>query len=359
MGVSVLLGNGDGTFQAPGWYSTVGYNPRGPAVGDFNEDGNLDVGVGTYQWPSGVSVLLGNVDGTFSGPTNYNVPDNLGNLVATDMDKDGHIDLVTANMSGSLSILLGNGDGTFNPARNVAAGQSPVDVAVADLDNDGVLEIAAADYGGNAAVVLKSGIECVPKASFSYGPSDASVFDTVQFYDESSDPGGGTIVSWSWTFGDGKTSTDQNPTHQFAKDGDYSVQLTVKTDDNRSGSITQTVQVRTHDISISKLAAPTSAHAGQTATLTVRLKNTHYPEDVYIELYRSTTSGFSWIDSKSVRIPVTPGSKTYDVSFTYTFTNDDAIAGKVSFQANASLQNYTDKLPNDNTAISSPTRITR
>jgi hypothetical protein len=167
MGVSVLLGNGDGTFQAPGWYSTVGYNPRGPAVGDFNEDGNLDVGVGTYQWPSGVSVLLGNVDGTFSGPTNYNVPDNLGNLVATDMDKDGHIDLVTANMSGSLSILLGNGDGTFNPARNVAAGQSPVDVAVADLDNDGVLEIAAADYGGNAAVVLKSGIECVPKASFS------------------------------------------------------------------------------------------------------------------------------------------------------------------------------------------------
>jgi hypothetical protein len=118
--------------------------------------------------------------------------------------------------------------------------------------------------------------------------------------------------------------------------------------------------VRTHDVAITRIDAPTSAHVGQKGTINVKLSNKHYPENVQIELYKSSpNSGWQQIGWQRVNVPVTSGQKTRDIPFTYTFMAEDAAAGKVSFQTNVSLVDARDALPADNTAISPPTKVTR
>lgn len=79
-----------------------------------------------------------------------------------------------------------------------------------------------------------------PSASFTYSPEELTIEDTVNFYDTSSDPDG-SIVSWSWDFGDGHTSTNKNPTHVFGDKGAYWVSLTVT--DNDGGLDTSRVLI--------------------------------------------------------------------------------------------------------------------
>jgi PKD repeat protein len=81
-----------------------------------------------------------------------------------------------------------------------------------------------------------------PTASFYYYPYDPSTFDTIQFYDNSQDPGGAGIASRAWDFGDGATSTTYSATHRYAADGDYTVTLTVTTTDGRTASTSQLIQ---------------------------------------------------------------------------------------------------------------------
>ena len=121
--VSILLGNGDGTFQ-PGMTFAVGYGPRSVVTGDFNGDGRIDLAVTDA---TGVSVLLGNGDGTFQPAVEYAAGHVSYAIVTGDFNGDGITDLAVANSGnlffdvgdpGEVSILLGNGDGTFRPPSN-------------------------------------------------------------------------------------------------------------------------------------------------------------------------------------------------------------------------------------------------
>jgi hypothetical protein len=142
--VNVLLGNGDGTFGPP-IRSTQG-DIRVQALGDFNGDGRLDAVV--LESINSVAVLLGNGDGTFlAAPTYATGPGPLG-LATADLNGDGIPDLVTANNGGnSVSVLLGNGDGTFQPAVNYPAGNRPLRVAVGDFNGDGIPDLLVLDSG--------------------------------------------------------------------------------------------------------------------------------------------------------------------------------------------------------------------
>src|SRR2546426_869438 len=110
--ISVLLGNGDGTFRATP-ADGGGGNAFTVGGGDFNGDGMPDLAVANFD-SNNVSVLLGNGDGTFKAPLAFAVGANPPSVAAGDFNGDGKLDLVVANNgSNTVSVLLGNGDGTF------------------------------------------------------------------------------------------------------------------------------------------------------------------------------------------------------------------------------------------------------
>jgi predicted outer membrane repeat protein len=150
--VSVLLGNGNGTFQ-PAVNYPVGTHPNSVAVADLNHDGKLDLVV-TNGLDNNVSVLLGNGNGTFQSAVNYPVGINPVAVNVADFNHDGMLDLAVANGgSDNVSILLGNGNGTFRPRVNYAAGPGPTALAVADFNHDGNLDLAVTDAGGAGNLV--------------------------------------------------------------------------------------------------------------------------------------------------------------------------------------------------------------
>jgi hypothetical protein len=146
---SVLLGNGDGTFGPKTDFMT-GSGPFSLAIGDLNGDGKPDVAVAT-NGSSTVSVLLGNGEGTFGSKTDFatgNVP---YSVAIGDLNGDGKPDLAAANNSSStVSVLLGNGDGTFGPKTDFVIGSLPFSVAIADLNGDGKPDLAVANQGGSS-----------------------------------------------------------------------------------------------------------------------------------------------------------------------------------------------------------------
>jgi hypothetical protein len=200
----------------------------------------------------------------------------------------------------------------------------------------------------------------LPQAGFFYSPSDPSRFDTISFQTASSDPGNIGIENFEWDLGDGTTGSDSSIAHKYAVDGDYQVTHTVTTLDGRTASLTQTVQVRTHDVAITKITAPLSANAGQMKTITVSLRNNNSPEVVQIELFKSTPTGFVWVGTVIRTVTALAGNRTTNINFSYIFTSEDVAVGKVTFKAVATLQGARDALLADNEALSSPpTRIGR
>jgi DNA-binding CsgD family transcriptional regulator len=115
MEISILLGNGDGTFQPPVSYPTKGA-PNSIAVGDFNGDGHLDLAVVHANFTE-ISIMLGNGNGTFQDPTNHGTGLPHLAIAAGDFNGDGKPDLaVVDTITNKVYVLLGHGNGTFQAA---------------------------------------------------------------------------------------------------------------------------------------------------------------------------------------------------------------------------------------------------
>jgi hypothetical protein len=159
--VSVLLGNGDGSFQAPEIiYYGAGDTPRSVVVDDFNGDGAPDFAV-TNMNSNSVSVFLGNGDGSFRPAQTYYAGPLPFGLAAGDFTGDGKRDLVVTNdlPLGRVSVLLGNGDGSFQAPRTSSVDNAfPISVAVGDFNGDGRLDLVTAnDVGFSVSVLLGNG----------------------------------------------------------------------------------------------------------------------------------------------------------------------------------------------------------
>ncbi len=130
-----LLGNGDGSFQAPVLHLT-GNHGAAVAVGDFNGDGSPDLAI-VNTVDNTVSILMGNGDGTFLPQVVYPVGSDSQAIILSDFDGDGKIDLAVPGDTG-LSILAGNGNGTFQAARTYRSAREVVrSPRVGDFNGDG------------------------------------------------------------------------------------------------------------------------------------------------------------------------------------------------------------------------------
>nr|MBA3914558.1 VCBS repeat-containing protein [Terriglobales bacterium] len=145
--VAVALGNGDGTLQA-----SVGYfldaQTDSVAVGDLNGDGVLDViAGGVSRW----ALLLGSGDGTFGQPTIFQTIGEVFALAVADIDGDGHLDVV---QSGTVGVWRNKGDGTFGVPQYYGAGSDPHGIATGDFNGDGRVDVVTANRGSSDASVL-------------------------------------------------------------------------------------------------------------------------------------------------------------------------------------------------------------
>src|SRR5438445_493653 len=154
--VTILLGNGDGTLlRGSGSAPSVGAGPTAVAMGDFNGDKNLDLVVANSV-DNALTVLLGNGDGTFtlaSSPPAVGTPFGLG---VGDFNGDGKLDVAVANFDiSTVTILLGNGDGTFAPTDfSLLLPDDPFSLVVGDFNGDGKLDFATASDPYNYISVL-------------------------------------------------------------------------------------------------------------------------------------------------------------------------------------------------------------
>ena len=153
---SVLLGKGDGTFQTP---VTTPIAANALAVADFNGDGKLDMVMVVFPGTGGgttLSILLGNGNGTFQNPTSVNLGETCTNPLVGDMNGDEKLDLVVTCQTSGVMALPGNGDGTFGPPLNITVGFYAESAVIADFNVDGKADLATAN-SQNISIVLGKG----------------------------------------------------------------------------------------------------------------------------------------------------------------------------------------------------------
>lgn len=265
--ISILLGNGNGTFGSPTTYvaGTQGSSisnsprPRDIVVGDFNQDGKEDLAVAN-QGSRQISILLGKGDGTFGTATNYaNVSGD--KLTIGDFDGDGIQDLAT----NSLNVLLGNGDGTFDAPITFPTSRSN-SIASGDFDGDGSLDLVSTRYSNDVFVLLQNGVPTdLILDNNTVGENSPTNTEVGTF--TTTDPDTGNTFTYKLVNGQGDTDNSAftiagnklltNASFDYETKSNYSIR--VRTTDSANASIEKTLAIAVSDVSEFNIISGTSA----------------------------------------------------------------------------------------------------
>ena len=152
--LSILLGNGDGSFKDP-MTLRISEQPRALALHDFNGDGKLDLAVATVG-NNRVTILLGDGTGHFTKGDSYPAVKSPVSLAVGDFNGDHKPDLAVALRNDKLLILIGRGDGSFLQKALYEYGDTPTSVVAADVNEDGMLDLIVTHGGkmSNSVVVF-------------------------------------------------------------------------------------------------------------------------------------------------------------------------------------------------------------
>ena len=133
---------------------TTGSSPFAVAVADVNTDGKLDLAV-VNPGSTTVSVLLGNGNGTFAAKQDFTTGTNPRSVAVADVNGDGKPDVAVANFnSNTVNVLLGNGNGTFAAKQDFTAGSGADFLVAADFNGDGKVDLAVVNYYSNTVSIL-------------------------------------------------------------------------------------------------------------------------------------------------------------------------------------------------------------
>jgi FG-GAP-like repeat/FG-GAP repeat len=204
-----------------------------------NGDGNTDL-ITSNEGASSVSVLLGNGNGTFQPHLTYAAGSFPTDVSAADVNGDGEADLIVTNFgSNTVSLLLGNGDGTFQPQQTYATGAAPTSVTTADVNDDSRPDVIVADHNGNTVSLLLNQPEPATGPTFTI---DRTAPQLVSIIATDATPTNDAMVHYTVTFSELVTGVDAS---QFSvvTTGESSASIASVTEVPGSGGMQYSVAV--------------------------------------------------------------------------------------------------------------------
>src|SRR5208337_523765 len=191
--VSILINkaDGSGTFLPKVDYAAAGGGaPMSLAAGSFRGNGIIDLAVATNSAFGGIEVLLGKGDGTFQAAVPYDTLNNANAVTVGDFNNDGNLDLAVSianagSIFGFVTILPGNGDGTFGSGVTLTSGALPSGIVAADFNGDGGLDLATANGTtagdqGSATVLLNEPVIGITPNSLTFAAQKVGTTSAAQ-----------------------------------------------------------------------------------------------------------------------------------------------------------------------------------